>query len=594
MLHNIGFFLKYIWKLNKRYFFISAAYIAATAAEPFVFVLLPKMMIDSIVNGQPFREAASILGILLGISLFLKLSQNWLNATLTKEYNALCFKLNSDLGAKVMSLQFQSIEDPTVLDLFNRVKTTLNMNDFFESLSSIASNALSLVGLIAIISGLGFVVFPLIAVVVGVSVLCDARTKKYDYAWQKESAPYHRRFDYVTQLMYGFQFGKEIRINSLKRYVERKYRESIWPYSEKLNLVINKFRFLNMIRSLSGSFQNLALYAYLVRKAILGQITIGGFTMHITAISNFSGALTNITRSMIDINQQSKFIKDFKDFMRMEEMSDSGTIPLKDALKNGRFKISFKNVSFRYPNSSEDALKNVSIDIAKGEKLFIAGVNGAGKTTFIKLLLRLYNPTKGEILVNGVNVKDIRHDEYIKLFGVVFQDFQLFAFSVADNIVLDCGYDQTKLDKAIDASGLGHRINSLPEKEKTEVFKIFSNEGMEFSGGESQKLAIARALYRDSSFAVLDEPLSALDPLAEYEIYSKFGEMAKEKTAIFISHRLACSKLCDSIAVFKDGEIVQYGKHIDLVKKEGLYKEMHDKQTEYYSEERANEGGGAD
>lgn len=247
--------------------------------------------------------------------------------------------------------------------------------------------------------------------------------------------------------------------------------------------------------------------------------------------------------------------------------------------------IEFKNVSFKYPRSKEFTLKNVSIKINEGEKLSVVGLNGAGKTTFIKLLARLYEPTEGEILLNGVNINEYDYDEYMKLLSVVFQDFKLMSFSIKENIALN-DFNKVKdeeIEEVLIKSGFGKDLEKLPKGINTPVYKNFDEGGIEFSGGQAQKLAIARAVYKDAPIVILDEPTAALDPKAEYEIYSKFNELIGKKTTIYISHRLSSCRFCDNIAVFQKGKLIQYGTHDELVKDKGNeYETMYSAQAQYY------------
>lgn len=245
----------------------------------------------------------------------------------------------------------------------------------------------------------------------------------------------------------------------------------------------------------------------------------------------------------------------------------------------------FRDVSFRYPNTERLILNRLSLVITDHEKLAIVGRNGTGKTTFIKLLCRLYEPTGGKILYNGVDISTIHYGDYIKLLSTVFQDFRLFAFPVRENIVLNQAYDGERLEWAIGRAGLAARLGALPHGAETAVSKEFDEEGVEFSGGEAQKLVTARAYYKDAPAVLLDEPTSALDAIAEQEMYEQFGEIMEGKAAIFISHRLASTRFCDRIVVLEDGEVREYGSHDALMEQKGLYYEMFCRQAEYYREE---------
>ncbi len=251
------------------------------------------------------------------------------------------------------------------------------------------------------------------------------------------------------------------------------------------------------------------------------------------------------------------------------------------------YEIEFKNVSFKYPKTDKYIYKNLSLKIKKGQRLAIVGINGAGKTTFVKLLCRLYEPTSGEILINGVNIQSFSKEEYYKILSVVFQEVKTFAFTVAENVSLENleEVDREKVLHCIEKAGVGDKINSLEKGIDTSLLKILDGEGIELSGGENQKLALARALYKNGKIVILDEPTSVLDAVAEYNIYKGFDELIGDKTAIYISHRLASTKFCDVIAFFENGEIVEYGTHEELLKKNGKYSDMFNIQAQYYKEE---------
>lgn len=259
-----------------------------------------------------------------------------------------------------------------------------------------------------------------------------------------------------------------------------------------------------------------------------------------------------------------------------------GSLPL-EKRSDGEYQIEFRNVSFRYPGSKEYALKNFFMKLKVGERLAIVGKNGSGKTTMIKLLCRLYDPDEGEILLNGVNIKKYRHEEYAALFSVVFQDYTLFSLEIGENVAVSQKPDADRVRKCLQDSGFKERFDSLPKGMKTYLYKDYEDEGVEISGGEAQKLAMARALYKNAPFVLLDEPTAALDPVAESEIYTNFDKIVGNKTAVYISHRLSSCKFCDRIAVFKEGMLVQYGSHEELLlDADGEYAVMWNKQAMYY------------
>ena len=261
-----------------------------------------------------------------------------------------------------------------------------------------------------------------------------------------------------------------------------------------------------------------------------------------------------------------------------------GTLPVEKRTDN-EYEIEFKNVSFKYPGSENYALKNFNLKFNIGQRMAVVGMNGSGKTTMIKLLCRLYDPTEGEITLNGFNIKNYNYDEYMSIFSVVFQDFKLFSFTLGQNVAASVDVDEQKAEECLSTAGLAERLRNMAKGMETPLYKDFEEDGVEISGGEAQKIALARALYKDAPFIVLDEPTAALDPVAEFEIYSKFNEIVGGKTAIYISHRLSSCRFCDDIAVFHEGELIQRGSHDTLIADGGgKYHELWIAQAQYYQE----------
>jgi len=340
-------------------------------------------------------------------------------------------------------------------------------------------------------------------------------------------------------------------------------------------------RFDTLVSS-SNIIQEAVIYLVLAHKVVFSGMLIGDFSMYLTSVSKFANSVAGVTGGFSSLMTCGLFAKDFRyclnESAKFKKKSSIGHAGIKEIEK-----IEFKNVSFAYPNTERLVLKGINLTLSKNESLSIVGLNGAGKTTFVKLLCRLYEPTDGEILINGKPIKEISFEEYIKLISVVFQDFKLFSFSVKENVQMNTEGNPEKVDRAIIESGLEEKIASLPKGKDTYVYKEFDSEGVEFSGGEGQKLAIARAIYKDAQIVILDEPTSALDPIAEYDVYSHFHSLSEGKISIYISHRLSSTRFTDKIALFDDGIIKEYGSHSELISIEnGIYKNMFDVQAQYY------------
>lgn len=312
--------------------------------------------------------------------------------------------------------------------------------------------------------------------------------------------------------------------------------------------------------------------------------TYGDFTVQFNAVNTLSQSLLAVVASVSAVNQMGFYIDDLDAYVNLPRISRNEGLSLPVC---PNYEFDFCNVSFKYPGSDEYALKDISLHFSTNEKLSFVGLNGAGKTTFVKLLLRLYDVDSGMILLNGVNIKEYNYNDYQKIFSSVFQDYKLFAYSVQENIVLtEFGVDEARLETALQESGVNEFIDGKGNGIQTFLYKIFDEAGFEPSGGEGQKIAIARALYKDAKFVILDEPTSAFDPVAEYNLYQKINNLVKNRGCLFISHRLSSTVFADKIYVFNQGRIVEEGRHKELMEHQGgLYKDMFEKQASYYREE---------
>ncbi len=328
---------------------------------------------------------------------------------------------------------------------------------------------------------------------------------------------------------------------------------------------------------------NFFAYAFVGLKALSGAFGIGGVVLYVTTIMQFSDAFHRFGGAIGDIRGTRKVYDEQFAYIDMENKMTSGTV-LPDMTKI-EHTVEFRDVSFMYPGTTDYQLRHVNIQFGLGERLAVVGMNGSGKTTFIKLLCRMYDPTEGDIFVDGKNIKEYDYKAYMKMFSVVFQDFKLFSMSVAENVAAGREYDAARVKTCLDAAGVGGRIAEMPKDIETCIYKNFDENGIEISGGEAQKIAIARALYKDAPIMVLDEPTAALDPLAEAEVYSRFNDMVEGKTAVYISHRLSSCRFCSRIAVFDKGHLVEIGTHDALLENEkGKYHELWHAQAQYYTE----------
>ena len=405
------------------------------------------------------------------------------------------------------------------------------------------------------------------------------RNHDYQVAIDKAS----RKSQYAAERMADIPTGKELRLYDAKDMMLHKYDEAVEDTLRIQTAQAGYNRNIGWLRSVLNNLQTAVIYVFLIFKYSLGHITIGSFSMYIGAANQFYETISEILDVFNDLAETNILCDEFRSFMEKREN-------LRETKKEGCVLtvspdqpplIEFRHVSFRYPGQEQLVLKDICLTISSGEKLSVIGENGAGKSTFIKLLMRLYDPTEGIILADGRDIRDYDYDEYLRLFSPVFQDFRLFPNTIRENIGFDEPDNEDKVVTALKKAHIWERVQQLPRGMDTYLHKDFED-GVEMSGGEMQKLAIARAFYKDAPVVILDEPTAALDPLAEQEIYRQFNDLALNKTALYISHRMSSSRFCDHVVVFDGGQIAEYGTHTELMKQDGLYAEMYRKQAQYY------------
>lgn len=575
--------LKYFWRTEKKYVLFRIPEILLKAINPFIMVIFPKIIIDQLMYSRDkniFPHIILIVLIMVGLNLIIKVLIRVLYTCMTNAYNLFDAKHILNIGQKIMSLEFKNIEDPRILDLFQRTKDTSYCENMYSALSDIISNCLTCIGMIAILYQMKFMVLLVILIVVIINVLCNRKIQQYEYQWHFDAAPFRRITEYIIRLMHDFQYGKEIRVYNLKDYLPNKYIKISKEYLRKLYDITIKFLRYSLTTIIINVVQEGGLYIYLAYKVIFEKLTIGNFTMLLSSIQNLTNSLINLSAGVVSLSKSSNYIEDFCYVMNLESQNyEKG-----ERICNlNDFIIEFKDVSFKYPGCDYYALKDVNAKIESNKKVFIVGANGSGKTTFIKLILRFYEPTSGSIELNGININKIDYQSYMYLFSTVFQDFRIFAYSMKENIAMNEKCKDEMIDTVIKQVKLDKKVNDLPDKLDTIMFKFLDDRGIELSGGEQQKLVIARALYKNCPVLILDEPTSALDPLMENEIYQCINESINNKCVIFISHRLSLTKCCDNILVFDKAQIIQNGPHSELIKEKNmLYYKMYSKQAEFY------------
>lgn len=593
---NFTYYYNLITSYEKKLVLYFVIFTIVTAITPFFAIFVPKLLIQEYLGLRRTETFLFILGIFIVLSVICYYSISYLNALKTIKLLRIKQILCAKIQEKCMKMDYKFTEDPDALNDYQKADFAIGSsergfvavcNRYFD----LCGRMLAFVGYIAIVISLNpYILLYLIANVLLVYKL-NLVVKKYEYSKLSEKVDNNRRKEYIYKKMSDFSYGKDIRIYNIKNWLIDKFKLYL---NKSINIskdISNKQFRISIIDILLLLLREGIIYAYLIYRVIyVKDITIDNFILYFTTISSFAVWMQNIMNDISFIKQQNMYVNNYIKFMNLSDDSDNSCyVKIPSA---NQYEIEFKNVSFKYPNTDRYIYKNLSLKIKEGQKLAIVGINGAGKTTLIKLLCRLYEPTDGEILLNGINIKKFNKEEYFKLFSPVFQEIKMFAFSVSENIALNKKekIDREKVIKAIERADMSEKISSLEKGIDTSIYKFLDSDGVEFSGGENQKLALARALYKNGKIIVLDEPTAALDAIAEYKTYMRFNSFVEDKTAIYVSHRLASTRFCNVIAFFEDGEIKEYGTHDELIELNGRYKEMFDIQAKYYKENHIEEG----
>ena len=393
----------------------------------------------------------------------------------------------------------------------------------------------------------------------------------------EERLPYTRKYDfYVDEYIGREECGKTVRLFNQQSLLSETLNEIFKKVSKLLSRqTILEARMNQWAEGINVLISGM-IYLLLGIMALKRVISVGSICLYAGCITNFLWHFQKWNQQVSLLKMNTKYVKQYLDFMDIKNKKYEGTLPV-EKRDDDKFMI-----EFHYPGSEKNVLENFSIRFNIGERLAVVGRNGSGKTTFIKLLCRLYDPTEGRILLNGIDIKKYDYKEYLSLFSVVFQDFQIPAFTLGQAVAASQEYDGEHVNDAVKKAGLSSLAARMPYGNETYLTKEFDKTGVNISGGEAQKLAIARALYHDTPFVILDEPTAALDPIAEYEVYAKFDELIGTKTAVYISHRLSSCQFCNDILVIDDGKAVQRGSHEKLIDEEGLYAKLWKIQAKYY------------
>lgn len=593
---------KEMHRLEKRLVPISVVVAIVMAVMPFVNIWFTSKIIDFLDMGAGMKELSLYIGLAIGINLVLFFLNYFLGDMYFMYRSLMCNKELQSIASKLYRIEYQRLEDSSFKELMHKhseaqdrvfsafTKFSWMLRDFISGAATLVISVIIIIPLFKI----GFTktgdtyfekpvflltIFGAIAIMVVIILIVALRMNKMWFKASDEYARLDRIFYYFLNMFSDYNTGKEIRLYKEQSLIEHAATDKILIDGEK----VLKKASMNSAKSSSfvailGAIVGFGIYLFIGVKGLYGLFGIGSLVLYCGSFMQIIGGVMKMAVTFGKTEEMVPLVNYYFEIMNTKDEMTYGD----QELDSNHFEIEFKNVSFRYPGAEKDSLKNINLKINDGEHLAVVGRNGSGKTTFIKLMCRLYDVTDGEICINGINIKDYTEESINRLYSVVFQDFKIFSTTLAQNISAGEDYNHEKLFEALDKSNIKDRVLKMENKENTYLYKDLHKSGVEISGGEAQKLALARALYKDAPIVILDEPTAALDPIAENEIYSRFNSFVQNKTAIYISHRLSSCVFCNRIAVFDKAELVETGTHQQLIENKGKYSELWNAQAQYY------------
>jgi len=585
---NLGFMARRAKEFDKSLFLYMPLPMAGRMAMAVLGIFIPKIIIDSLTDSLPL---SNLLVTIAAIALVLALSQLlttyslgeileramstrvsiislWMNKTIMTDYENIASKAGQDKKRKAM----EALESNT---------------SGTESVINESARTLINIGGILIFGGILAFMNPYILLfLVGgalINIFVFRRALKYEHKHKDEYISIDNKLYYLREQCVDIANAKDIRMYSMSEWLIDMFQSFIGQrYSWYKKVEYRKY-VPNVVDSLVIFLRDGLAYAYLIYQVLTG-MSVGNFALYLGAIAGFSVWLSELSSNVSEIKRCSLQIDNLREYLDMDDKTNRGegtALPSKSEMP---FSVTLKNVSYKYPESDDYIIEKLNLHIEKGEKLAVVGMNGAGKTTLVKLICGLLTPQEGEILINGKNINEYNITKYQSLFSVAFQDACIMSFTIAENVSMKPKEtsDMPKVEEALKRAGLYEKVNSLKDGSLTYINNIFTDEGADLSGGEKQKLILARALYKDAPVLILDEPTAALDPIAEAALYDEYAKMTRDKTSIYISHRLSSTRFCDRIIFVEDGKIAETGTHSELMKKQGKYAHMFEVQSHYY------------
>ena len=587
---NVRFMVGRAWHSRKSVLWLCLASAGLALALNLAQLLIAPMVLARVEQHAPLAQLLGTIGgfalaliLLNGLQGYVK--QNTMFSRVDVRMNII-----SAINNKACTTSYPNTRDPATLRLFEKAKKACATNahpaeHIWETLTQLLLNLAGFGVYLTLVSGLNPLLVLVVTLTTAAGFFVSRRINEWGFLHREEESAYEKKIQYVRDKAESIHLAKDIRIFGLKDWVDYLYQSTLRLYAAFINRRERIYTGACAVDALLTLARNGIAYLYLIQLTIAQDLPASQFLLYFSAFSGFSTWVTGILQQASTLRQESLDLSSVQEYLHLPEpfrFTGGQPIPQCDA-----YELRLDHVTFRYPGTDRVILRDINLTIRPGEKIAVVGLNGAGKTTLVKLLCGFYDPDEGRVLLNGTDIRDFNRPDYYRLFSTVFQESSILDITVAETVAQDVEHiDMGRVKDCIAKAGLTEKIESLPQGYDTHIGKNVYLDGVEFSGGQTQRLMLARALYKNGAFLVLDEPTAALDPIAENDIYQKYNEMTAGKSSVFISHRLASTRFCDRILFVKDGIIAEQGTHEELLAQGGSYAKLFDIQARYYQEGR--------
>ncbi|MFI3325869.1 MAG: ABC transporter ATP-binding protein [Clostridia bacterium] len=590
MWQNTGFMVRTAWENRKSVITLAVVLIICTVTINLAQLFLAPVILGEIENEASVTELLMSIVIFVSILIICNGLVGYYNSCSTLGRTDVRMKLQNLVNHKFDTTSLPNVENEKFQGKYKRcVYATINNYSDTEyiwtAITDLSVGVISFIIYLAMLTNVSFYMVTITCVLSLIGYVFSHKINEWGYRHRDEKEKINKEYYYAYDRSVEDELSKDIRIFGLKNWLNEIYYKA-----HNLNLDFSRKResiyiWANILDLILVILKNFIAYFYLITLILNNQLTVSEFLLYFSAVTAFNSILTNTLDKFSQMHKLSLEISVVREFLEFPEPFKFEEGKSIEPIQNKDYTIELKNVSFKYDETADFTLKNINLTLKSGEKLAVVGLNGAGKTTLIKLICGFYDPTQGEVLLNGTNIKEFDRRDYYKHFSAVFQDFSILDVTLTENISqTGKAINYNKIAECLEKAGLTEKVNSLPNKYETHLGRSVYEDGVEFSGGETQRLMLARALYKNAPIIILDEPTAALDPLAESDMYQKYNSMTKGKSSIYISHRLASTRFCDRIILLDGAKIAEVGTHDDLIAQNGIYKNLFDVQKKYYQE----------